>query len=104
MVNFLTGKIKGHPRYAEIVAEKSEDTADIGALAPGDLIAYFHIGLRTYTHLAMFLGGGRIACHSYGRSDQPDCTWDQDWNLGQGVPGDPAQPRTHQWTFLRFVV
>ncbi|MEU0646040.1 D-alanyl-D-alanine carboxypeptidase family protein [Streptomyces umbrinus] len=95
MVEYLTGGIKDHPKYAETIAEKSGDDSMIGKLSPGDLVAYFHKRFQTYTHLAMLLGGGRIACHSYGRSDQPECTWTNGWDLD----GDTD---THLWTFLRL--
>jgi hypothetical protein len=95
MVDFLTGRLKGHPTYAETVAEKSEDDSIVSQLQPGDLVAYFNVGRQRYTHLAMLLEGGRIACHSYGRSDQPQCTWPNNWDIGRS---------NHQWTFLRFIV
>jgi hypothetical protein len=88
-------------RFAEIVAEKSEDDRIVDRLGPGDLIAYFSKAHRRYAHLAMLLDGKKIACHSYCRSDQPGCTWDNDWRLGGSAP---EQPATHQWTFLRFIV
>lgn len=95
MVDFLTGRLKGHARSAEIVAEKSEDDSVIDQLRPGDLVAYFHKDRRVYSHMALLLDSNKIACHTYGRSDQPECTWDNTWKLGVG---------THQWTFIRFVV
>lgn len=93
MVEFLAGRIPGHPKYAQIVAEKSEDDSHIKKLVPGDLIAYFNKMRGRYSHLAMVLEGEKIACHSYSRSDLPECTWDNDWRLGRG---------THSWTFLRI--
>jgi hypothetical protein len=95
MVDFLTGRMEGHPAYAEIVAEKSDDDTIIGQLSPGDLVAYFNKERQHYSHLAMLLGAGRIACHSFGRSDQPECTWKNSWDLGRS---------NHQWTFVRFIV
>lgn len=95
MVDFLTGnKVKG-VKYAEIVAEKSEDEKLISTLSPGDLIAYFHKKNKQYSHLTMYLGDNKIACHTYSRSDLKECTWDNIWNIGVG---------THQWTFIRFTV
>ncbi|MEV0386032.1 amidase domain-containing protein [Nonomuraea sp. NPDC050643] len=93
MVDLLTGRMKGHPKHAEIVAEKTEDESQVARLEPGDLIAYFHKQHGTYTHLAMLLEGGLIACHSYARSDQAECTWSNRWNIGRG---------THLWTFLHL--
>ena len=93
MVDYLTGKLRGHPRKAEIVAERSDDESHIGRLEPGDLIAYFNTERHRYSHLAMLLPGNKIACHSFGRSDQPDCTWSNDWNIGRD---------NHRWTFLHI--
>jgi Putative amidase domain len=90
MVEHLT-----RSRFAEIVAEKSEDDTVVGRLQPGDLIAYFSKAQRRYSHMTLLLEDNKIACHTYCRSDLPDCTWDNDWRLGAG---------THQWTFLRFIV
>ena len=91
MVDYLTGRAG----YAEIVAERTEDESHVAKLAPGDLIAYYSKARRRYSHMAMLLENGKIACHTYCRSDQSECTWDNDWFLGRG---------THAWTFLRFVV
>jgi hypothetical protein len=102
MIDYLTGETASRPRFAEMVAEKSEDARFVGRLRPGDLIAYFSKAKRRYAHLAMLLDGGKIACHSYGRSDQPECTWDNDWRLGGASRSRPVA--THQWTFLRFIV
>jgi hypothetical protein len=93
MVDYLTGR-KGHPKLAEIVAEKTADVKMISGLEPGDLIAYFNTESHVYTHLAMLLDGGLIGCHSYGRSDQPDCTWKSYWNIGSS---------NHQWTLLHVI-
>ncbi len=90
MVQYLVGK-----RYAEIVAEKSTDDTKVDQLAFGDLVAYFNVRRGFYSHLAILLGAGKIACHTYSRSDGTECTWDNDWDLGRG---------THTWTFIRFVV
>jgi hypothetical protein len=90
MVQYLVRK-----GFAEIVAEKSTDDSRIDQLAFGDLVAYFNVAAGAYTHLTILLGDGNIACHTYGRSDQPDCTWDHVWDLGRG---------THTWTFIRIVV
>jgi hypothetical protein len=73
--------------------ERTTDNRVIGQLDHGDLIAYWHPN-EIYTHLAMYLGGGKIASHTYSRSDLPDCTWDNDWNLGEGAG--------FRWTFLRI--
>jgi hypothetical protein len=50
-------------------------------LEKGDVIAYFH-PMGHYTHCALDLGESKIACHTYCRSHQPECTWDNDWMLG----------------------
>ena len=89
MVDFLVRN-----KLAEVVAEKSTDETMIDKLQEGDLVAYFNKARGIYSHMALLLPGHKIACHTYCRSDQPDCTWDNDWALGRG---------THQWTFLRIV-
>lgn len=95
MVEYLTGRLRANIKYATIVAEKSEDETLIGRLSPGDLIAYFNKERKLYSHMALLLEGNKIACHTYGRSDQPECTWDNDWLIGRGA---------YQWTFIRFTV
>lgn len=78
---------------ARVVAEKSADDRMIDSLAPGDLVAYFNLRLGLYSHLALLLPDHRIACHTYGRSDDPGCRWDNHWDLGRD---------THRWTFLHM--
>jgi hypothetical protein len=50
------------------------------------VIAYYSQGREGhgggYSHSALYLGNNKIACHTYCRSDKPECTWDNDWNLG----------------------
>jgi hypothetical protein len=89
MVDFLVRN-----KLAEVVTEKSEDDTLIDKLQAGDLVAYFNKARKVYSHMALLLPGNKIACHTYGRSDEPGCTWDNDWALGRG---------DHQWTFLRIV-
>jgi hypothetical protein len=97
MVDYLLGNIGQAPyKYAQAVGtEKTSDSSLISHLDPGDLIAYWHIAKKRYSHLTMYLGSGKIACHTYCRSDDAACTWDNNWALGIG---------THRWTFLHFVV
>jgi Putative amidase domain len=90
MVEFLV-----RSGLAKMAGEKSEDETLITLLQPGDLVAYFNKARNVYSHMALVLPGNKIACHTYGRSDQSACTWDNDWNIGR---------RTHQWTFLRILV
>ena len=91
MVQYLTST-KG---WAEIKAEKSNDDTQIKNLTNGDLIAYFNTETNKYSHLALYLDAGKIACHSYARSDDKDCFWDNDWDLGRDK---------FTWTFIHFVV
>src|SRR5947209_5180520 len=95
MVDFLIRN-----RLAEFAAEKSEDETMIDKLQPGDLVAYFNKARKVYSHLTLLLPGNKIACHTYCRSDQPECTWDNDWPLGRGTSLVPA---THSWSFLHIV-
>ena len=91
MVQYLTST-KG---WAEIKAEKRNDDTQIKNLTNGDLIAYFNTETNKYSHLALYLDAGKIACHSYARSDDKDCFWDNDWDLGRDK---------FTWTFIHFVV
>jgi hypothetical protein len=82
--------------WAQAVATDSTDRDHIKKkLQPGDLIAYRN-PRGTYAHLTLYLGKGKIGCHTYCRFDDPACTWDNDWDLGAG--------QGWTWTFLRFVV
>lgn len=90
MVNYLINK-----RYVKFLAEKTDDASFVNQLKPGDLIAYFNQDRERYSHMALYLGDGKIACHTYCRSDDPACTWDNSWRLGTG---------THLWTFIQFIV
>ena len=89
MVDYLT---KRH--FVDVIGKQSTDASLIQQLVPGDLIAYWSIALAAYSHLAMYLGGGIIGSHSLSRSDNPACTWDNQWPLAPG----------HTWTFLHFTV
>ena len=102
LVDYLTSndsqwrnKRPGKNPYAQIIGEKSTNDSLINNLSAGDLIAYFSTQSNRYTHMAIYLGDNKIACHTYCRSDQPDCTWDNDWDLGRG---------THTWTFIKITV
>ncbi len=79
MLKFLRDR-----KLVDVVGERSTDPGLIGRLRAGDLIAYFNPSRRRHTHMTMYLGNGKIACHTYCRSDLPSCTWDNNWNLGQG--------------------
>lgn len=82
LINFLENK-----KLVDVVAEKTTDTTKISGLDAGDLIAYFNPGKGRFTHLALYLGGGKIAAHTISRLDE-------DWNLGE-LEG-------FQWTLLHF--
>jgi hypothetical protein len=64
-------------------------------IAPGDLVGYSSRQRGRFVHLAIYLGDGRIACHTYCRSDDPACTWDNVFSLG-------ADDDNWRWTLLRF--
>jgi hypothetical protein len=87
--------------FAKIIAEKrTEDEINkeklLNSLKPGDLIAYSHSGINDFVHMTIYLGNGKIACHTYCRSDQPECLWDNDWNIKFG--DDTV------YTFIQFIV
>ena len=79
--------------FVNVIGDKSEDINLIKQLQWGDLIAYFHPNFGRHTHLVMYLGKGKVACHTYCRSDLPACKWDNDWNVVGGFT---------TWTFLHI--
>jgi hypothetical protein len=102
MVEYLTSndpiwrnKRPGKDPYAVFIGEKTTDDSLIAQLSPGDLIAYFSPATGRYAHLTMYLGNDKIVCHTYCRSDEPACTWDNEWDLGRG---------SWQWSFIRITV
>jgi cell wall-associated NlpC family hydrolase len=85
MVDYLLGRKYPGRQYADAFGkEKTSDDTIINHLDPGDLIAYWNVEKKLYSHLTMYLGNGKIACHTYCRSDDPACTWDKNWDLGRG--------------------
>jgi len=83
--------------WVDITQYPTTSSAPIGKLSSGDLIGYFKISENRYIHLAMYLGGNKILCHTYCRSDDPACTWDNDWNLWAG-------DSDFRWDFIHFTV
>jgi hypothetical protein len=99
MVDYLLGRMPKRPtKYADIIGTEKTNSNLIKNLDPGDLIAYLNIKKGIYSHLTLYLGNDKIACHTYCRFDDPACTWDKNWALGIGPP------RTHLWTFLHIFV
>jgi hypothetical protein len=91
MVTFLRdAKAANGGHLVEI--RRTVDEADVAWIRAGDLIAYLD-NLGKYRHLAMYLGESNIACHTYMRSDEPDCTWDHKWNLAF---------KRGSWMLIRF--
>ncbi len=103
MVEYLLGNKKFNKKgikFAKPIGEKTSDESLIKKLDPGDLIAYWNndktsMRYKRYTHLAMYLGNNKIGSHTFSRSDDPACTWNNDWDVGKG---------TYLWTFLHFIV
>jgi Putative amidase domain len=89
MLSFLQRR-----KLVEVKGRKSKDKSLITQLQTGDVVAYFNPTRQRHTHLAMYLGNGKIICHTYCRSDLPACRWDNDWNLGE--------QQGFSWTFLRL--
>ena len=79
---------------ATAIAVPDKSNPPLDRLRVGDLIAYYRASTGRYTHLVMYLGNYKIVCHTYCRSDDPACTWDNEYTLGQ----DDDDVR---WTFLR---
>lgn len=60
-----------------------DGSTDVDAsIEAGDLIGYYDAKRGRYGHLVLYVGNGKIACHTYCRSDAPGCTWDNGWQLG----------------------
>ena len=97
MLDYLLGRLGKHrSSFARVIgAEKTQDDSHINSLVAGDLIAYWSKESKVYSHLVLYLGNGKIGCHTYCRFDDPACTWDNQWDIGR---------RTHLWTFLHFIV
>jgi hypothetical protein len=94
LVDFLKNK-----KWVAVEGERSKNQKLIAKLARGDLVAYYNEAKGRYTHMAFYLGNGKIACHTYCRFDktiEPANTWDDMWPLGAD--------KGFSWTFLRFVV
>lgn len=94
MVDYLLGRLGKNPTsYAQVIGtEKTKDNRHINSLVAGDLIAYWDEAGQRYYHLTLYLGNGMIGCHTYSRFDDPACTWDKQWDLG------------NSWTFLHLTV
>lgn len=80
LVEWLT--VKSFVKVVKRGVKVSGDTKLDDFLEPGDLIGYFDTKRDRFGHSALYLGKDKIACHTYCRSDQPGCTWDNDWHLG----------------------
>jgi hypothetical protein len=74
----LLGRLPRHSKQYAIIrgGEKTKDDRLLDSLEPVDLIAYCNIGRSRYSHLTMYLGDNKIACHSCCRSDNRAYTWD----------------------------
>jgi hypothetical protein len=86
-------------KWVVLEGERSKDVSLIAKLQRGDLVAYFNEDRGRYTHMAFYLGNGKIACHTYCRFDksiESAVTWDDHWDLGAR--------KNFTWTFLRFVI
>jgi Putative amidase domain len=91
LIEFLTAPAR---RWARILAaDVSKDKAHplMEKMMPGDLIAYS--SGHKFDHLVMLLGedgkrNGKIACHTYSRSDAKECTWDNKWDEIKPPGGD----------------
>jgi hypothetical protein len=83
--------------WAAVLGRQTTDTRLPAEMQPGDLIAYFDADMNRHVHLVLYLGNDKICCHTYARSDDTSCTWDNTWLLTEHQAG---------WkkTFLHFVV
>jgi hypothetical protein len=91
LIEFLTAPAR---RWASKVADDvSKDVARklMDQMKPGDLIAYS--SGHKLDHLVILLGdqgkhNGKVACHTYSRSDAKECTWDNKWDEIEPPGGD----------------
>jgi hypothetical protein len=91
LVEFVTAPAR---RWATILAsDVSKDDArpKMNEMMPGDLIAYS--SGHKFDHLVILLGddgkhNGKVACHTYCRSDAKECTWDNKWDEIKPPGGD----------------
>jgi|CXWL01.1.fsa_nt_gi hypothetical protein len=83
--------------WATILKVQDKGNPPTSSISPGDIIAYFNKNLGRYTHLAMYLGGKKIVCHSYSRSDSSECTWDNDFDL-------LGRESNFEWHFIKVKV
>ena len=81
-------------RLVEVIPVSDKNAPGLERIAPGDLVGYFRVEKSRYGHLALYLGDGKIACHTYCRSDDATCTWDNRFDLGRNEPD-------WQWHLLR---
>ena len=79
----------------ELIEVADKRAPPVERIAPGDLFGYYSRPRSRYVHLAMYLGEGRIAGHTYCRSDDPACTWDNAFTLGDDDDG-------WRWSLLRI--
>src|SRR5262249_12787720 len=85
-VDDLIGWLAAHPATKVLGRSKrgitlspAEARDSLDDLQEGDVIGFFP-PLNGYIHSALYLGQGNIACHTYCRSDQLGCTWDNSWD------------------------
>jgi hypothetical protein len=91
LIEYLTAPSR---KWAKILKDKvSKDDARsvMDKMMPGDLIAYSSGG--RFDHLVILLGddgkhNNKVACHTYCRSDDAACTWDNDWDAIRPPGGD----------------
>ena len=81
--------------YVEVLPVADKTDPGLDRIAPGDLLGYYRKSKRSYAHIAMYAGGESILCHSYSRSDAPECTWDHRYTLG-------LQNDDWEWRLLRI--
>lgn len=81
--------LKGVPAVSAIEID-ADDTTTIDRARPGDVIAakVSRGSSFAYEHFMLYLGDGKIACHTYARCDAGGDgwtdAWDNDWNVGAG--------------------
>jgi hypothetical protein len=71
---------------ASVISVRDKTNPHLERIRPGDLIAYYNKDAGRFAHMAMYAGNGKIVCHTYCRSDDAACTWDNEYSLGFDQP------------------
>lgn len=83
--------------YVEVMSVADKANPGLDRIEPGDIIGYYRKSTHSYAHMALYAGDESIICHTYCRSDLPECTWDHRYTLG-------IDNEDWEWRLLRVIV